>query len=64
MGFLLLGNLSVNDQGTGRFLITKASKAPKGKSESPWSLHNGSFWKIHFINPPEVKGQIVEFAWL
>jgi hypothetical protein len=30
MGFLLLGNLIVNDQGTGRFLITKARKAPKG----------------------------------
>jgi hypothetical protein len=30
MGFLLLGNLSVNDQGTGRFSITKVRKAPKG----------------------------------
>jgi hypothetical protein len=46
MGLLLLGNLSVNDQGTGRFLITKASKAPKGNSESPWSLHIGTFRKL------------------
>jgi len=23
------------------------------------SLHIRSFWKIHFINPPEVQGQIV-----
>jgi len=37
-------------------------KAPKGKSESPWSLHIRSFWKIHFINPPEVRGQVV--SWL
>jgi hypothetical protein len=28
-------------------------KAPKGKSETPWSLHIRSFWKITFINPPE-----------
>jgi len=34
-------------------------KAPNGKSESTWSLHIGSFWKIHFINPPEVQGQVV-----
>jgi hypothetical protein len=34
-------------------------KAPKGKSESPWSLHIGSFWKTYFINPPEVRGQVV-----
>jgi hypothetical protein len=33
-------------------------KTPKGKSESPWSLHIGSFWKTHFINPPEVQGQV------
>jgi len=30
-------------------------KGSKGKSESPWSLHIRSFWKIHSINPPEVK---------
>jgi hypothetical protein len=30
-------------------------KAPKGKSESPWSLYIGHFRKIHFINPPEVQ---------
>jgi hypothetical protein len=28
-------------------------KAPKRISESPWSLHMRSFWKITFINPPE-----------
>jgi len=33
--------------------------APKGKSESPWGLHIGSFWEIHFINPPEVQGKIL-----
>jgi len=31
--------------------------APKGNSESPWSLNIGSFWKINFINPPEVHGR-------
>jgi hypothetical protein len=34
-------------------------KAPKGISESPWSLHMRSFWKTHFINPPEVQRQVV-----
>jgi hypothetical protein len=34
-------------------------KAPKGNSESPWSLHIRSFWKTHFINPPEVKDQFL-----
>jgi hypothetical protein len=34
-------------------------KGSKGKSESPWSLHMGIFWEIHFINPPEVHGQFV-----
>jgi hypothetical protein len=34
-------------------------KAPKGNSECPWSLHIRSFWKTHFINPPEVHGQVV-----
>jgi hypothetical protein len=29
-------------------------KAPKGNSESPWSLRYGNFWKIQPINPPEV----------
>jgi hypothetical protein len=37
-------------------------KAPKGNSESPWSLHIGIFWKIHFINPPEVQGQVGRLA--
>jgi hypothetical protein len=35
-------------------------KAPKGSSESPWSLHIRSFWKIHFINPPEAQTQVME----
>jgi len=35
-------------------------KAPKGKFESPWSLHIGIFWKIHFINPPEAQDQVVD----
>jgi hypothetical protein len=34
-------------------------KAPKGTSESPWSLHIRSFWKILFINPPEAQSQVV-----
>jgi hypothetical protein len=37
--------------------------APRGKSESPWSLHIGSFWKIHFINPPEVQGQLARLIY-
>jgi hypothetical protein len=36
--------------------LRKAKKAPKEKSESPWSLHIRSFWKIHSINPPEEQG--------
>jgi hypothetical protein len=39
--------------------ITSIKKAPKGSSESPWSLHIRSFGKIHFINPPEEQGQVV-----
>jgi len=31
-------------------------KAPKGNAESPSSLRIRSFWKIHFINPPEALG--------
>jgi hypothetical protein len=34
-------------------------KGSKGIQESPWSLHIGSFWKILFIYPPEVQGQVV-----
>jgi hypothetical protein len=33
-------------------------KAPKGKPKSPRSLRIRSFLKIHFINPPEVQGQV------
>jgi hypothetical protein len=38
----------------------KKRKAPRGKSEFPWSLHIRSFWKTHFINPPEVQSQVIE----
>jgi hypothetical protein len=34
-------------------------KPPGGEGKFPWSLHIGAFWKIHFINPPEVQGQVV-----
>jgi hypothetical protein len=33
--------------------------APKGRSESLWSLHIRSFWKIHSTNPPEVQGKLL-----
>jgi hypothetical protein len=36
-------------------------KAAKGNSESPWSLLIRSFWKIQFINPPEVRGQVLRW---
>jgi hypothetical protein len=36
--------------------LPKIRKAPKGNSESLWSLHIRSFWKNHFINPPEALG--------
>jgi hypothetical protein len=42
--------------------LPEIRKAPKGNSESLWSLHTGSFWKIHFINPPEVRGQVVRLV--
>jgi hypothetical protein len=42
------------------FFGHQTRKAPKGKSESPWSLHIRSFWKTHFINPPEEQGQVVK----
>jgi hypothetical protein len=32
-------------------------EAPKGKSKAPWSLYTRSFWKIHFINPPEARSK-------
>jgi hypothetical protein len=34
-------------------------KSPKGESESPWGLHIGSFWEIHFINPAEAQGKLL-----
>ena len=46
--------------------ITKKGRFDNSKKERlPWrrkihrSLHIGSFWKIHFINPPEVQGEVV-----
>ena len=33
-------------------------KAPR-VIQNPQSLHFGSFWKTHFINPPNVKGQVI-----
>jgi hypothetical protein len=36
-------------------------KAPKGKSESAWSLHFRSFWKIRSINPPEVQDRSLAY---
>jgi hypothetical protein len=37
----------------------KIKKGSKGIQESPGAYHMGIFWKIHFINPPEVRGQVV-----
>jgi hypothetical protein len=36
----------------------KPKKAPKGQ-KSPGAYRMGIFWKIHFINPPEVQSQLV-----
>jgi hypothetical protein len=53
---------------SGKFIIIRKrtdnsgkeeKKAPKGRSKSPWSLHMRSFWKILFINSPEVQRQVV-----
>jgi hypothetical protein len=52
----LLLNLGLYPHGDG---LKKKLKAPKGNSESPWSLHIRSSWKIKFINPPEVRCQFV-----
>ena len=48
------------EQGQRTILERQKGEAPKGKSESVWSLHMGSFRKIHFINPPEVEDQVVD----
>jgi hypothetical protein len=37
----------------------KIKKGSKGMQESPGAYRMGIFWKIHFINPPEVRGQVV-----
>jgi len=58
VSFLVLENWLIFIQ-TGRFRKGK-KQAPKGISESPWSLHIGIFWKTHFINPPEVQDQVVD----
>ncbi len=34
-------------------------KGSKRILEPLWSLHIGIFWEIHFINLPEVQGQVV-----
>jgi hypothetical protein len=31
----------------------KLEGTPKGKSQALWRLNIGTFWKVHFINPPE-----------
>jgi len=36
------------------FLKNQKNEGPKGSFKSAWSLPIGIFWKIHFINPPEV----------
>jgi hypothetical protein len=41
--------------------LKKGKKAPKGSSESPWSLYMRSFWKMAFTNPPEEGGQVVRW---
>jgi hypothetical protein len=40
------------------FLIHKKIRLQR-ETGFPWSLHIRSFWKTHFINPPEVHGQVV-----
>jgi hypothetical protein len=45
--------------GEGFDIWERKQKAPKGSFESPWSLHIRFLWKTHFINPPEVGGQVV-----
>jgi len=30
--------------------------------ETPWKLHNWSFWESHFINPPKMQGQVIRMA--
>jgi len=35
-------------------------KGSNGKTIALWSLHIGSFWKTHFVNPPKVGGQSVK----
>jgi len=40
-------------------LNRREKKGSKGKLRIPWSLHMRSFWKIHFINPPEEQGKLL-----
>jgi hypothetical protein len=40
----------------GRKFETAEKECSEGISKSRWSLHIGSFWKTHFINPPESLG--------
>jgi hypothetical protein len=41
------------------FIKERLKERLQKEAEPPWSLHIGSFRKIHFINPPEVRGQVV-----
>jgi len=34
-------------------------KGSKGIWNTLWGLHIGIFWKIDFINPPEVQGRLL-----
>jgi len=52
-------SLPLSLEGYSLYIRKGIKKAPKGKSESPWSLHMISFWKITFINSPEVQRQVV-----
>jgi hypothetical protein len=69
-GFLLFGDFMRNFYIFSRILVAVGSKevtkkikqAPEGKSKSPWSLYIRYFWKTHFINPPEVRDQVVRLV--
>jgi len=42
----------------GKLKKGREEKAPKGHSKSSWRRPIRSFWKTHFINPPEEQGQV------
>jgi len=39
-----------------RGILKGRRERPQRDINSPWSLHIRSFWKTHFINPPEALG--------